>query len=105
MLHSSVSNHGLGSQTAKFKQWLTASNAVNKVNQVWHKFYNSCSGRKASVRRAVRLTFHAGDAGASPRRACVLAAIHSLETRASAPDGGVRAAYVKLRWCRTRKSW
>lgn len=93
MLHSIVSNHGLGSQTAKFKQCLTASNAVNKVNQVWHKFYNSCSGKKAGVRRAARLTFRAGDAGASPRTACVLAAIHSLETRASAPDGGVRVRH------------
>lgn len=36
------------------------------------------------------LTFRAGDAGASPRRAGVLAAIHSLDDRASAPDDGVR---------------
>ena len=47
------------------------------------------SGKKASVRRAARLTTHAGDAGASPRRASVLAAVKALEDSASAPDGGV----------------
>ena len=43
------------------------------------------------------LTFRQGDAGASPRTARALATIHSLVNRASAPYGGVRAAYVKLR--------
>jgi hypothetical protein len=38
-----------------------------------------------------------GDAGASPEWASVLAAVEALDDRASTPDGGIRAAYVKLR--------
>ena len=36
------------------------------------------------------LTFHPGDAGASPEWANVLATVEALDGRASAPDGGVR---------------
>jgi hypothetical protein len=38
------------------------------------------------------LTFRQGDAGASPRKAGALVAIHSLVNRASAPYGGVSTA-------------
>jgi len=41
------------------------------------------------VYRTSRPTFRAGDAGAIPRTASVLAAVEALDDRASAPDGGV----------------
>ncbi len=55
----------------------------------WSKGVGSCYSERQSD-----LTFRAGDAGASPRKACTLAAIHSLVNRASAPDGGVRLVVV-----------
>jgi hypothetical protein len=56
----------------------------------FNKFY---SGKKASVRRAARLTFRQGDAGASPEWASVLATVEVLDDRASAPYGGVRCLH------------
>lgn len=41
------------------------------------------------VRRADRLTFLTADAGASPRKAFILAAVEALANRASASEGGV----------------
>ena len=49
------------------------------------------------LRKQRDLTFRAGDAGASPRKACTSAAIHSLVNRASAAYGGVRAG-LPSRW-------
>ena len=51
------------------------------------KSVGSCCTEREEV-----LTTRPGDAGAMPRTACVVAAIHSLVNRASAPDGDVRAA-------------
>jgi len=42
------------------------------------------------------LTFRQADAGASPRTACALAAIHSLVNRASAAYGGVREQRILM---------
>ena len=43
--------------------------------------------------QTIGLTFRAGDAGAMPRTASVLAAVEALDGRASAPDGGVRVRH------------
>lgn len=46
----------------------------------------------------MRLTFRACDAGASPRTACVVAAVEVLDDRASAADGGVRSGTSQNSW-------
>ena len=51
--------------------------------------------RKYLLRQKNGLTWVPGDAGASPWKACALAAIRSLDDRASAPEPSVSRAAIE----------
>jgi hypothetical protein len=77
--------------TAVFRQnhrQLPVPNPTWSLTVAWSKGVGNCCSEKQRD-----LTKFAVDAGASPRTACVLAAIHSMADSASATEPGVRRSH------------